>query len=115
MQYILDDIPPSNNRFIGRNARFEYAEQKKIWEQMIFFCCRPRPETPLAHARVTITYFFKDRRRRDPDNYSGKFILDGLVSAGILKDDNFQCVELCLKAKFGCSKSQTKIEIEELK
>ena len=47
--------------------------------------------------------------------HSGKFILDGLVSAGILKDDNFQCVELCLKAKFGCSKSQTKIEIEELK
>ena len=114
MRYIIDGIPPSNNQFLGRNARWEYAEQKKLWAQWISVCCRPRPKAPLLHARVTITYFFKDRRRRDPDNYSGKFLLDGLVAAGILKDDNFQCVELWLRAKFGCPKAQTQIDIEEI-
>lgn len=114
MMYILDGIPPSNNQFIGRNARWEYQEQKKTWAQLISFCCRPRPQAPIAHAQVTITYFFTDRRRRDPDNYSGKFLLDGLVSAGILKDDSFQCIELHLKANFGCSKAQTQIEVEEI-
>lgn len=47
---------------------------------------------------MTLHYFFKDNRRRDPDNYSGKFILDGLVRAGILQDDSFAVIDLELKA-----------------
>lgn len=115
LTYTLDGIPPSNNQFIGRNARWAYQEQKKTWAQLIFYCCRPRPQAPFSCAKVTVTYFFTDHRRRDPDNYSGKFLLDGLVSAGILKDDSFQCIELHLKANFGCQKAQTKIEVEEIK
>lgn len=114
MTYIIDDIPPSNNQFIGRTNYRAYQQAKKAWAQQIFFCCRPRPKTPLQKARITITYFFADRRRRDPDNYSGKMLLDGLVSSGIIQDDNFRCIELYLKAEFGCQKPQTKIEIEEI-
>ena len=85
MKYIIDEIPPSNNRFIGRENRWEYGSEKKRWEQLINLRCRPKPEKPLEKATVRLTYYFKTRARRDPDNYSGKFILDGLVKAGIEK------------------------------
>ncbi len=49
---------------------------------------------PLNRATVSITYHFSDRRRRDPDNYSGKFILDALVREGVIRDDSFDCVIL---------------------
>ncbi|MBW2672148.1 MAG: RusA family crossover junction endodeoxyribonuclease [Deltaproteobacteria bacterium] len=42
----------------------------------------------IERAEVRLVYYFKDQRRRDPDNYAGKFILDGLRKAGIISDDN---------------------------
>lgn len=41
-----------------------------------------------GRVRVTVTYFFRGMRRRDFDNYTPKFILDGLVAAGVLEDDS---------------------------
>lgn len=57
--------------------------------------------------------FFPTRGRRDPDNYSGKFILDGLVQAGIIKDDSFECINLRLKASYDKDNPRTEIEVEE--
>ena len=51
----------------------------------------------MERATVILRYHFRDSRRRDPDNYSGKMILDGLVHAGILKDDSFRCIDLVLQ------------------
>ena len=38
---------------------------------------------------------FKDNRRRDLDNYSAtvKMILDGMVAAGVMPDDNREIVQ----------------------
>mgnify|MGYP001097351954 CR=1 FL=1 len=96
--YIIPDIPPSNNRFIGRNNRWNYQELKKQWAQLIAIYCRPKPKFPFPRSVVTLEYHFGDNRRRDPDNYSGKFILDGLKSSGIIEDDCFKCIDLQLKA-----------------
>lgn len=113
MRYEIPAIPPSNNRFIGRDNRWEYAKLKREWEQRIAVLCRPKPHAPITRARVTIRYDFPDRRRRDPDNYSGKMILDGLVKAGIIEDDSFRQIELRLSARFGCKQALTMIVIEE--
>ncbi len=56
---------------------------------------RPKIETPFKCV-VRITYFFRTKQRHDPDNYNGKFILDGLREAGIIEDDSFSNVELQL-------------------
>lgn len=85
MKYIINEIPPSYNRFGGRKNVWEYREEKKRWEQLVKLCCRPVPEKPLSKAVVRITYYFKTRGRRDPDNYSGKFILDGLGEWGLIR------------------------------
>lgn len=89
-KYVFPGIPPSNNKFIGRRNSWEYRRVKQEWEQLIFFnCCRHLPPKPIAVAKITIDYYFPDRRRRDPDNYSGKMLLDGLRKAGVIEDDSF--------------------------
>jgi Holliday junction resolvase RusA-like endonuclease len=112
--YRIPEIPPSNNKFIGRNARWEYQAEKKRWAQMVQFLCCPKPLKPISKSIVRLTYHFENNIRRDPDNYSGKMILDGLVRAGILADDSFNCIELQLAAVYDKS-GYTEIFIEEAK
>lgn len=97
MTYTIPSIPPSLNKFAGRRNDKEYQELKRQWLQLVTACCRPRPKKPLEKAIVTLTYHFKDNIRRDPDNYSGKMILDGLTAAGIIVDDSFNNIELRIK------------------
>lgn len=112
--YTIPDIPPSNNKYIGRNNKWDYQKIKKQWAQLISVCCRPKPPEPLSRATVTLLYHFKDKRRRDPDNYSGKMILDGLTAAGIIADDSFFCIDLQLRAAYDKS-GKTEIFIEEVR
>ena len=100
MKYIIDEIPPSNNKFIGRTNKWEYQEKKKHWAQLINLKCRPKPEKTFDKTTVKITYYFRTKIRHDPDNYSGKFILDGLVKAGIIADDSFNNINLILSGKY---------------
>lgn len=111
MKYIINEIPPSNNRFIGRRNSWEYREEKERWAELIILKCRPKPEKPLENVTVRLTYFFRTKGRRDPDNYSGKFILDGLVKAGIIKDDSFDVIELEICGKTDRTNPRTEIEI----
>ena len=108
-KYIIPEIPPSNNKFIGRNARWQYQAEKKRWAEMIAWLCRPKPSTPIPKAQVTLDYYFGDRIRRDPDNYSGKMVLDGLVKAGVILDDSFDCIRLQLNGHY--DKNYPRLEI----
>ncbi|MCM1227546.1 MAG: RusA family crossover junction endodeoxyribonuclease [Clostridium sp.] len=109
--YTLPEIPPSNNRFIGRRNNWEYQSEKKRWARMISLLCVPKPKKPFEKAKVRLTYRFKNRIRRDPDNYSGKFILDGLVHAGIITDDSFGNIELILCGGYDKDNPRTEIEV----
>ena len=113
--YIIKAIPPSNNKYIGRNMRWEYQDVKKQWAKIVYFTCRPRPPKPLKKAEVSITYYFKDKIRRDPDNYSGKMLLDGLVRAGIIEDDSFSNITLILKGCYDKNDPRTEITIQPIK
>ena len=111
-KYSIKAIPPSNNKFIGKDKRWQYQDEKKQWARIIQLFCVPRPREPLKKSRVTIIYYFKDKHRRDPDNYSGKFILDGLVGSGIIKDDSFDCIDLRLIGKVDKGNPRTEILLE---
>lgn len=110
--YIIPEIPPSNNKFIGRNARWQYQVEKKRWAEMIAFLCKPRPQNPIPYAKVTLTYYFGDRRRHDPDNYAGKMVLDGLVKSSIIQDDSFSCIQLRLNGHYDKNYPRTEITVE---
>lgn len=114
MKIIIELIPPSNNEFIGRAAIWEYRAIKKEWEALVRIACIGKPKKRFERARVYIHYCFPNHIRRDPDNYSGKMILDGLVKAGVLKDDSFDCVQLILSASVDPERPRTEITIQEL-
>lgn len=113
-KYIIPNIPPSNNKYIGRENRFEYQDVKKSWAELVKLFCRPKPQKPIDKSIVRLTYYFPDRRRRDPDNYSGKMILDGLVRSGIIKDDSFNCIRLFLDGRYDKDNPRTEIIIKEI-
>lgn len=113
-RYTIPALPPSNNKYIGKNKCWEYQKVKKQWEVLVRAACKPLPQKPIEKAEVTLHYFFKDKRRRDPDNYSGKMILDGLVRAGILVDDSFEYVQLRIEASVSKENPRTEIIIKIL-
>lgn len=115
MKITVNAIPPSNNQFISNSKNFNvYRRLKEEWHYRIKSAIKSKPEKPFDKAIVTITYFFADNRRRDPDNYSGKMILDPLVKEGILADDNFNVITLKLKCG-GVDKKNPRTEIEVFK
>lgn len=115
-KYIIKDIPPSNNKYMGRTAKgfnFTYQDEKRKWEWLVKGAVgRSRPKQPIKKAVVTLTYYFGTKHRRDPDNYSGKFILDGLVKAKVLEDDSFANIKLVLVGDYDKNNPRTEIKVE---
>lgn len=61
---------------------------------------------------LTIRPYFQNKRR-DLDNFRMKGLIDGLVSAGVIKNDNLTCIDkIILEPIFG-SKVGVEIIIEE--
>lgn len=110
--YTIPDIPPTLNKFLGRENSREYRSIKAEWLKKVNLCCVPKPKEPLEKSIVTLFFHFKDKRRRDLDNYL-KFVLDGLTAAGIIRDDNFETIELRLKG-IADKRGETEIFIEEV-
>ena len=83
---------PGQNTYMGNGTRWTYGKDKKTWAAAIGFAIRAAKIRPMP--RVHIEWVWVERNtRRDPDNFTGiskKFILDTLVSQGILKDDGWQ-------------------------
>lgn len=115
LKYIIKDIPPSNNKYMGsgrKGSNFRYQEEKREWEWLVRAAVgKDKPKKPLKNVLVVLTYYFPTRHRRDPDNYSGKFLLDGLVKAKVIEDDSFKCIELRINGKHDKKNPRTEIEI----
>lgn len=115
MKIVVNDIPPSNNKYMGKTYNFAvYQREKERWHWLIKCAIKERPKKPIEKAIIHITYFFKNRTRRDPDNYSGKMLLDPLVREGILTDDSFNNVTLVLSASHDKNNPRTEIEIRSV-
>lgn len=107
---VIPGVPPSLNSW-NRLHWAVQAERKKLWEGIVKQAARGIGS--YEHPVVRITYRFKTRRRRDKDNYAPKFIMDGLVRAGIIADDNTEAVDLDWSIEIDGGKEQTIIEIRE--
>ena len=110
--YTIPKIPPSMNKYKGRNNMWEYRKDKTTWESLVAAHCRPTPPQPIEKSVLTLTYYFPTRIRHDPNNYDGQFITDGLVKAGILEDDSFANIRLVLCGAHDKENPRTEIVIE---
>lgn len=95
----------------GARERMGLQSGQKQWQALCAAYCRPKPSEPIKKCVVRITYYFRTKQRHDPDNYNGKFILDGLRAAGIIEDDSFKNVELQLCGSHDKENPRTEIEV----
>ena len=87
MKLKIDGLPPNINKYIGRTNIWEYQHNKKKYHNLVKLCTTGiNPK--YSHCNMTVTYHFKDRRRRDTHNMT-KCLLDALVESNIIEDDNY--------------------------
>jgi len=88
-------LPPTLNDQIS-SARSHWAKSaatKREWTETIALLSRDLPKFP---SKVWIELFYSVKTfARDPDNISAsrKFLMDGLVQAGVIKNDNLTIVQ----------------------
>lgn len=86
----LHSLPDSLNKGL-RGHRMKYFAKNKRWDFLILGMVRGRlPAKPLEKARITIVRHFW--RTLDYDGLVGsmKPVVDALVSAGVIVDDNWK-------------------------
>lgn len=118
MTITIKGVPPSLNVFAGRNNTWEYRKAKQTWTIAVKLACMAhpeRPKEPFEHSRVIIQYYFPDKRRRDCDNFAGKFLLDGLTKAGVIVDDDLKHLSVSVRGGYDRENPRTVIEIVEEK
>lgn len=82
---------PGVNDYLGRADWRHYNGHKKQWARLISARIAQAQLKPMQRARISWVWH-EPSRRRDPDNFTGigkKFVLDALVSCGILPDDGW--------------------------
>lgn len=92
MTTLILDPPPAP--FINANQRLHFhakAALTKAWREAAYVSATART---YDRAHITITYRFPTNHRREVSNLqpTSKAIVDGLVDAGVIKDDSDEYV-----------------------
>lgn len=92
---------------LNKMNKYAVAAHRSTWKNDTYLVAgnearRQNWQTP-AFAHVHVTFRFPDKARRDSDNYIAglKGVLDGMVRAGVLQDDDFLHMDLRVSAVFG--------------
>lgn len=94
----------------GRGKYQPYAIMKEQYTSEIGWLAKKMPS--YQKVNVTITWI-EPNRRRDPDNIQAgaKFVMDGLVAGGVIKDDSQRYVK-SIRHFFEVDKENPRIEID---
>ena len=102
---------PGLNEIIAAAKRspYEYAKMKDRYTSEIGWLAKKLPR--YNRVDITITWY-EPNLRRDPDNITGgqKFILDGLVAGGVIKDDGQRYIN-SITHRFEVDRENPRVEI----
>ncbi len=110
----LSMIPPSVNAIWINKPSGRYKSSKgKEFEKLANLEIKSQYKGKVLKnkLKVSISLYFKDKRKRDIDNYN-KGILDAMT--GIIYQDDSQIEELYVFKKIGCGFDKVEISIEEM-
>lgn len=102
-----------NTWMIMRRAMMNALKQK--WKEFIIWFANDAGVSMLCIKKciITQTVYYPSHRRHDTDNSVPKFILDGLVEARVIEDDDMNCVtELRLRCDICEENPRTEIKIK---
>lgn len=90
-------LPTLNEMISASKIHFAvYSKMKKKWTNMVWaMALKEHVDKATEPVVVRMLWFEPAKSRRDPDNVvaSKKFILDGLVKAGVIENDSHKYVE----------------------
>jgi crossover junction endodeoxyribonuclease RusA len=89
---------PAGQKLLNANDRLHWAAKARIVKQLrsdAYLLAKAAKIPQLKRARIDCTYERPDRRRRDAANWSdtAKPLVDGLVDAGVLVDDDSEYLD----------------------
>ncbi len=94
----------------ARNKYQAYSQMKEHYTNMVALLAKNLPRFEKIALIIT---WYEPNRHRDPDNIMAgqKFIIDGLVTAGIIPNDNQKHIQGILH-KFAVDRKNPRIEVE---
>ena len=104
---------PDLNEIIeaSKNHWGSYSSLKKANTQLVAFCTKQATKQKYKKIDLEITWYCKNKRK-DKDNIMAgtKFILDGLVAAGVIQNDGWTNVG-DIRHKFDVDKQDPRVEV----
>lgn len=112
-KFIIPGRLPDFNQVIGlaKSHYMAYSTMKAENTEAVAWCCKSLK--PMERVRVSITWYCENKRQ-DPDNVIGggqKFVLDGLVKAGVLVNDGWKQIA-SINNKMAVDRDKPRIEVE---
>jgi Holliday junction resolvase RusA-like endonuclease len=99
-----------------RRNRFIAAKIKKEETERVYWVCKEAVVQPVQEYPVNIHIsYYMPNKRKDPDNFlfSKKFLFDGLVMAGVLRNDTWGEIR-AIQEDWSVDKENPRIELEVL-
>ena len=116
MKLFIEYDPPNWNKYIDLERRSYHAANnlKQKEKEIVRYSTIGQKYKGNYPVKITFKPHFKDYRK-DLDNTRVKGLLDGLVSCGVLKNDNLKHIQKVVLEPVFDDKEGIEIEIEELK
>lgn len=92
MKLVIKKLHCSSVNEVYRMHYHARGQHKKSIQELVFYEAL-KNRRHFDKVRVTFTAYFSDKKKRDPDNLYVKPMMDALVDAGVIDDDNHEIVE----------------------
>jgi Holliday junction resolvase RusA-like endonuclease len=115
MKLIIPGRLPGLNEITdaARTSKYESANMKKAYTEMVAWCAKSARLPHLSSPVDLVFTWYEPNRKRDKDNIMAgqKFILDGLVTAGVLTNDGWKQIG-DISHRFRIDKYNSRVEVE---
>ena len=115
MKFDIEGRLPGLNEMIdaakqGKGKYQPYSIMKQTYTDMVAWLAKKLPK--YQQVNITITWY-EPNEKRDPDNIMAgqKFILDGLVAAGVIQNDSQKYVRGIMH-RFEVDRQNPRVEVE---
>ena len=113
MRLFIDYDFPNWNKYCDAERTSLYKANKIKQQEKEYICWTIRQKWAGAYpVTLTVRPHFKNKKR-DLDNFRMKGLIDGLVAAGVLKNDNLTCIDKIIMEPIFDNIVGVEIEIQE--